>query len=173
ALLDWRMLVFLIGISLVTSILFGLFPALRVAHFDVNAALKESSGRSGTGLKHSRIRGFLVGGEIAVTVLLLAFASLMIRTFAGLRSMRSGIDPSNVLTLKTAISGGRYNSTAQVDSMVQQATDRIQALPGVRVAACAISLPMDSVGVDMPFSIAGRTPKGGEKWEGDEYWRFV
>src|SRR5262249_48726340 len=134
ALLDWRMLVFLIGISLVTSILFGLFPALRVAHFDVNAALKESSGRSGTGLKHSRIRGFLVGGEIAVTVLLLAFASLMIRTFAGLRSMRSGIDPSNVLTLKTAISGGRYNSTAQVDSMVQQATDRIQALPGVRVA---------------------------------------
>src|SRR5262245_30381289 len=46
ALLDWRMLLFLIGISLVTSILFGLFPALRVAHFDVNAALKESSGRS-------------------------------------------------------------------------------------------------------------------------------
>jgi putative ABC transport system permease protein len=57
--------------------------------------------------------------------------------------------------------------------MVQQATDRIQALPGVRVAACAVSVPMDQVGIDLPFSIVGRTPKINDRWEGDEYWRFV
>jgi predicted permease len=57
--------------------------------------------------------------------------------------------------------------------MVRQATDRIQALPGVRVAACAVTVPMEQIGIDLPFSIDGHTPKTGEKWEGDEYWRFV
>jgi putative ABC transport system permease protein len=172
-LLDWRILVFLFGISLATGLLFGLFPALRVSRFDVNAVLKESSGRSGTGFKHSRVRGLLVISEIALAVVLLAGAALMIRTFAGLRSVKSGIDPSNVLTLRSAISGGRYGSTTQVENMVRQATERIQALPGVRVAGCAVSLPMDQVGIDLPFSIEGHAPKSGEKWEGDEYWRFV
>jgi putative ABC transport system permease protein len=172
-LLDWRILLFLFGISLATGLLFGLFPALRVSRFDVNAVLKESSGRSGTGFKHSRIRGLLVISEIALAVVLLAGAALMIRTFAGLRSVKPGIDPSNLLTLRSAISGSRYGSTAQVENMVRQATDRIQALPGVGVAACAVSLPMDQVGIDLPFTIEGHTPKNGEKWEGDEYWRFV
>jgi len=173
AFLDWRILVFLFAISLTTGLLFGLFPAWRVTHFDVNAALKESSGRSGTGLRHSRVRGALVVGEIALAVVLLAGAALMIRTFAGLRSVKPGIDSSNLLTFRTAITGSRYGTSAQVESMVQQATDRIQALPGVRVAACAVSVPMDQVGIDLPFSIVGRTPKINGKWEGDEYWRFV
>jgi len=172
ALLDWRMLAFLLGISLLTGLVFGLFPAIRVSRFDVNAALKESSSRSGTGLRHARAGGLLVIGEIALAVLLLAGAALMIRTFAGLRSVNPGIDPNNVLTMRTSISGGRYDSTTQVETMVRQATDRIQALPGVTVAACAVSLPMDQVGIDLPFTIAGRAPKEG-KWEGDEYWRFV
>jgi len=173
ALLDWRMLVFLLGISLATGLVFGLFPALRVSRFDVNATLKEASGRSGTGGRHNRVRGLLVVGEIGLAVVLLAGAALMIRTFAGLRSAKPGIDSSQVLTLRTAISGSRYSSTAQVASMVEQATDRIQALPGVQMAASAVSLPMDQVGIDMPFSIAGRTPKMSDQWEGDEYWRFV
>jgi putative ABC transport system permease protein len=173
ALIDWRILLFLLGISLLTGLIFGLFPALRVSRFDVNAALKESSGRSGTGHKHNRVRGVLVVSEIALAVVLLAGAALMIRTFASLRSENPGIDPSHVLTLRTAISGSRYASTDKVANMVQQATDRIQALPGVQVAACAVSLPMDQVGIDLPFSIAGRTPKMNGKWEGDEYWRFV
>jgi putative ABC transport system permease protein len=173
SLLDWRILLFLFAISLLTGLLFGLLPALRVSHFDMNAALKESSGRSGTGLKHSRIRALLVIGEVALAVVLLAGATLMIRTFASLRSVKSGIDSSNVLVMRTAISGGRYGTTAQVDSMVRQATDRIQALPGVQFAASAVSVPMDQVGIDLPFSIQGRTPKMTDKWEGDEYWRFV
>jgi putative ABC transport system permease protein len=173
ALLDWRILVFLFAISLITGLLFGLFPAWRVTRFDVNAALKESSGRSGTGLRHSRVRAILVVGEIALAVVLLAGAALMIRTFAGLRTMKSGIDPSNVLTFRTPVSGSRYATSAQIENMVQQATDRIQALPGVQVAACAISVPMDQVGIDLPFSIVGRAPKINDKWEGDEYWRFV
>lgn len=173
AILDWRILVFLFGISLLTGLLFGLLPAFRVSRFDVNATLKESSGRSGTGLKHSRIRGFLVVTEIAIAVLLLAGAALMIRSFASLRTVKPGIDTSNVLTLKTAVSGSKYASTAQVASMVQEATDRIRVLPGVENAASAVLLPMEGSSIDLPFSIEGRTPKMAGKWEGDEYWRFV
>ena len=111
--------------------------------------------------------------EIALAVILLAGAALMIRTFAGLRSVKPGIDTSNLLTMKTAISGSRYSTTAQVENMVRLATERIQALPGVTVAASAICLPMDQVGIDLPFTIEGHTPKNGEQWEADEYWRYV
>src|SRR5215471_6816997 len=173
ALLDWRILVFLFGISLLTGLLFGLFPAIRVSRFDVNAALKESSGRSGTGLRHGRIRAVLVVSEIALAVVLLAGAALMIRTFAAMRNVNPGIDTTNVLTMRTATSGGRYSTTAAVESMVQQATDRIQALPGVRFAAASVLLPMEGSSIDMPFSIPGRDPKLAGKWEGDEFWRFV
>jgi len=172
ALLDWRMLVFLLGISLLTAALFGLIPAVRASRFDVNAALKESSGRSGTGLKHTRIRGLLVIGEIALAVVLLAGAALMIRTFAGLRAANIGIDPTHVLTMRTSTSGDRYSTTAPVTSMVEQATDRIQALPGVQVAACSLLLPLEGE-IDLPFAIEGRQPQLSGKWEGDEQWRFV
>jgi predicted permease len=172
AILDWRTLLFLFAVSLLTSLLFGLLPALRVSRFDVNGALKESSSRSGTGLRHSRVRSVLVGCEIVLAVVLLALATLMIRTFAGLRAANIGIDPTNVLTMRTATSSDRYSATAQVDQMVQQATDRIQLLPGVRVAACSLILPLEG-GIDLPFTIEGRQPKNGDKWEGDDQWRFV
>jgi len=170
--MDWRVLAFLFGISLLTGLLFGLLPAARVSRLDVNSVLKESSGRSGSGARHNRLRGLLVISEITLAVVLLAGAALMIRTFAGLRSVSTGFDAAKVLTMKTSMSGARYATTAQAETMIQQATDRIEALPGVEYAASTIMLPTEG-GIDLPFSIAGRTPKNGSKWEGDEYWRYV
>jgi putative ABC transport system permease protein len=138
----------------------------------VNAALKESSGRSGTGLKHNRVRSFLVIGEVAFAIILLTGAALMIRTFAGLRSVKSGLDPVNVLTMQTALSGSRYSTTAQVETVVRQATDRIESLPGVEFAAAALVIPMGGSAIDLPFIIEGRVPAQG-KYEGDDQWRFV
>jgi putative ABC transport system permease protein len=172
-LLDWRVLAFLFVISLFTGVLFGLLPALRASRLDVNAALKESSGRSGTGVRHNRIRALLVVSEITLAVLLLTVASLMIRTFAGLRTTQTGFDSANVLTLRTSISGNRYSTTAQLESMVRQATERIEALPGDQFAGSSVCLPVGGTQIDLPFSIAGRQPKQGDKWEGDEQWRFV
>jgi predicted permease len=171
-LMDWRVLAFLFGISLLTGLLFGLLPAVRVSRLDVNSVLKESGSRSGSGARHNRLRGALVVIEIMLAVVLLAGATLMIRTFAGLRSASTGFDPNNVLTMKTSVSGTRYSTTAQEETMIRQASERIEALPGVEYAACTVMLPMEQ-GIDLPFSIVGRTPKNGEKWEGDEYWRFV
>ena len=172
SLMDWRALVFLFAISLLTGILFGLLPAIRVSRLDVNSALKESSSRAATGLEHNRVRGLLVIGEVSLAIILLTGAALMIRAFASLRSVKSGLDPVNVLTMQTALSGTRYGTTALVENTVRQASERIEALPGVEFAAAGVQLPMQGAAIDLPFVIEGRTPANG-KAEGDEQWRFV
>jgi len=170
--LDWRVLGFTLSISLATGILFGLFPAVHVSRLDVNSALRETSGRSGTGRHQNRARGFLVVSEIALAVVLLVGAALMIRTFASLRSVNPGFDPYNVLTLQTSLSSGRYDATAKVDNLVRQMTPRLESLPGVQSAASALMLPIEG-GIDMPFNIAGKPPAKGDMYNGDEQWRSV
>ncbi len=172
SMLDWHVLAFTFGIALLTGVLFGLLPALRISKLDVNSVLKEASGRSGTGLRHNRVRSILVAAEMALAVILVAGAALMIRTFVGLRSVHPGFDPHNVITLQTSLSGGRYDSTDKVANMIRQVTDHIEALPGVRGAAATVTVPVDSVGLDLPFNIEGRPPAKGELYNGDELWRF-
>jgi putative ABC transport system permease protein len=171
--LDWHVLAFTFAIALVTGVLFGLIPAFRISKLDVNSVLKEASGRSGTGLRHNRVRSILVAGEMALAVILVAGAALMIRTFVGLRSVQPGFDPHNVLTLQTSLSGGRYDSATKAENMTRQVADHIEALPGVRAAAATVMLPVDSLGLDLPFNIEGRPPAKGDVYNGDELWRFV
>ncbi len=109
--------------------------------------------------------------EVALALVLLVGAALLIRTFAGLQSANSGIDARNVLTLKTSLASGTYNSTAKVDAFTTQAVRRIEAIPGIEAAASAIALPIET-GIDLPFAIAGKAPTRGE-YNGDEQWRSV
>jgi predicted permease len=97
----------------------------------------------------------------------------MIRTFVGLRSVEPGFDPHNVITMQTSLSGGRYDSTVKAANMTRQVADHIEALPGVRAAAATVMLPVDSIGLDLPFSIEGVPPGKGHLYNGDELWRFV
>ncbi len=170
--LDWHVLLFTFAIALLTGVLFGLLPALRISKLDVNSVLKEASGRSGTGLRHNRVRSVLVAAEMALAVILVAGAALMIRTFVGLRSVQPGFDPHNVITMQTSLSGGRYDNTAKAENMTRQVVDHIETLPGVRAAAAAIQLPLQG-GIDLPFSIAGIPPPKGDLYNGDEQWRFI
>ena len=170
-LLDWRVAAFTMGTALLTGLLFGTFPALHASRADLSSHLKESSGRSGTGLKHNRVRSLLVVSEVALALVLLVGAALLIRTFAGLQSAKSGIEPRGVLTLQTSLAGGNYTTTAKVDNFSTQAVRRIEAIPGVEAAASAIVLPIEG-GVDLPFAIAGKPPAKGD-YNGDEQWRSV
>ena len=170
--LDWRVLAFALGLSVITGVLFGVFPALRVSRLDVNAVLKEGGGRSGSGLRHNRARNILVVAEMALAVILLVGAALMIRTFAGLRSVQPGFDPHNVITMQTSLTNGRYDSTAKAALLIREVTDHLEALPGVETAAATIMLPVEG-GVDLPFSIDAHPPSGGNMYNGDEQWRFV
>jgi predicted permease len=169
SIIDWRILTFLFAISLLTGILFGFFPALQISRLDVHSILKESSGRSATSLRHNRVRSLLVVSEIALALVLLIGAALMIRSFAGIRSVRPGFDSHNVLTLRTSTASPRYNSTARLAEMIRIATARIEAIPGVRFAASSTVLPTEG-DVDLSFEIEGRT---GDKAKGDEFWRAI
>lgn len=171
SIIDWRIAAFTIAISLLTGILFGLFPALHISNPDVASTLKEASGRSSTGRKQNRIRKLLVGAEMALALVLLVAASLLIRTFVGLSTANPGIDPRHVLTLQTSLAGGNYTTTEKVDNLTIQVVRRIEALPGVQAAAMTIALPTETE-IDLPFNIAGKPPKSGP-YNGDEQWRSV
>jgi putative ABC transport system permease protein len=170
--LDWHVLAFTFAIALITGVVFGLFPALHISKLDVNSVLKETSGRSGTGLRQNRARSILVASEMALAVILLVGAVLTIRTFVGLSSVQPGFDPHNVITMQTSLSGGRYDSTAKVENMARQVVQRIEALPGVQSAAATIMLPIEG-GIDLPFLIEGRPPAKGDLYSGDEQWRAL
>jgi putative ABC transport system permease protein len=169
--LDWRIAVFSLGLALLTGILFGLLPALRISNPDLASTLKESSGRAGSG-RHNRLRSVLVVSEIALALVLLVGAALMIRTFIGLNAVRPGLDPHNVLTLQTSMASGTYSTTEAVAGLVTQVTRRLEGVPGVEAAASSIVLPMEN-GVDLPFNIAGKTPPNGEQYAGDEMYRSI
>ena len=171
-LFDWRVAAFTLAVSFLTGIIFGLFPALQISKPDLAGALKEASGRSATGRRQNRIRKVLVASEMALALVLLTSAALLIRTFIGLSTANPGIDPHNVLTLQTSLAGGNYSTTEKVDNLIVQATRRLEAVPGVRSAAMTVVLPTDSE-IDLPFTIAGKPPKAGQNYNGDEQYRFI
>jgi putative ABC transport system permease protein len=146
--IDWRVFAFLLLTSVATGIVFGLVPALAAARTDVQAALKGSTVVGGSNHFFVRVRDALVAAEIALAFVLVIGAGLLVREFERLRSTESGMNPSNVLTLHLAPNV----SAADCYSIVSQ----VEALPGVRAAAFAQMLPLQSWGWTATISIAGR-----------------
>jgi ABC-type antimicrobial peptide transport system permease subunit len=162
---------FTLLISMLTSIIFGLVPALQLSKPDLNETLKEGIGRTTPGLRRNRTRGLLVVSEIALAVILLIGAALLIRTFVSLRLVKPGFNPENVLTMKTSMSGSKYTNTAAVESFTVQVLRRIESLPGVQFASPAVALPLE-LGPDMPFVVEGR-PQSAPNSGGDVQWRLA
>jgi predicted permease len=169
--IDWRLLVFALGISLATGIIFGLFPAWQGSRVDLNVALKESSGRSGTGLRQNKARAALVVSEVGLAVVLLVGAALLIRTFVALYAVKPGFDTDKVLTMRTLLTGPKYAKTAGVAEAVRDAVQRIRAVPGVLDAAAAYFIPLQG-GAGLPFNIIGRAPVQG-LFSGNGFWSAV
>jgi len=165
--LDWRVVAFTLGLSIVTGILFGLVPALQSSRADLNSTLKESSGRSGTGLRHNKTRAVLVTTEMALALVLLVGAALLIRTFIAIHQVNPGFDAHNVLTMRMSLTGPQYEKPAGVTQLVHDGVRRIQALPGVEVAGTTCCVPLEG-GFGLPFQIPGRPDgplaKGGAGW---------
>lgn len=169
--LDWRVLVFTLGVSLLTGILFGLIPAFNASRTDLSLTLKESNSRSGSGFRQNKARSILVVTEMALALILLVGAALLIRTFAVLRSVKPGFDPHNVITMEMSLSGTRFAKTAGVAQAVRDVEQRVGAMPGVDSIAVTCCLPLTG-GVDLPFTIAGVPPTEGP-YSGDVQWRNV
>ena len=169
--LDWRVLLFTLGVSIMTGILFGLIPAFSATRTDLNVTLKESGSRAGTGLRQNKIRSILVITEMALALILLVGASLLIRTFSLLRTVDPGFSAHNVLTLQMSLTGRRFEKSSSSDQVVREAERRIAALPGAQTVAASCCLPLEG-GFDLPFNIAGQPPADGP-YNGDVEFRDV
>jgi len=165
--LDGMVVLFTLGLSIVTGILFGLIPALQASRADLGGAMKESGDRGGTGFRHNKARSLLVITETALALVLLIGAGLMLRTFAALRAVEPGFESENVLTLRMSLGGPRFEKTEAVDRLVRQGVERLEALPGVEAAAGACCVPLEG-GYGLPFSIVGR-PQGPGAQGGGRY----
>ena len=165
--LDWRVLLFTLGISILTGVLFGLAPALQTSRADLSSTLKESSNRSGTGLRHNKTRALLVATEMALALVLLIGAALLIRTFIAIRKVNPGFDSRNVLTMRMSLTGPQFAKASGVTQLVHEGVRKISALPGVEVAGTTCCVPLEG-GFGLPFEIPGRpqgpTSKGGAGW---------
>jgi putative ABC transport system permease protein len=152
---DSHVLLFTLGISVLTGILFGLVPAISASRKNLAAILNESSNRSGVGFRSGKLRSVLVVSEMALALVLVIGAALLIRTFMKLQSVDPGFDTHNVLTMAMSISGDRFQKTSGVAQVIRDGTERINAVPGVTAAAAACCLPLQG-GFGLPFNIVGR-----------------
>jgi putative ABC transport system permease protein len=137
--LDVRILIFTIAVSIITGIIFGLVPALQSANFDLNDALKQSSGRvTSTG----RLRNSMIVFEVALSIVLLVGAGLLIQTLFQLFRQYSILEPEKVLTMRTILPREKYKEAPRRDNYYQQVLQRVENLPGVVSAGYTTSIPL-------------------------------
>lgn len=160
--LDWQVVVFAIGLSLLTGIGCGLAPAFAALRTSANEALKEG-GRTGTAGGHSWLRGALVVGEIATALLLLAAAGLLLRSFEKMRSVDLGYRPDHVIVANYSLPQKQYATQAAVDSFDHELLLRLQQLPGVKYAGFTTFLPATGSNSATTFVAEGYVaPKGSD-----------
>ena len=168
--LDWRVLVFTLAVSLGTGILFGLIPALQGSRTDLTTALKESSGRSGTGFRQNKARSLLVVTEVALALILLIGSALLIRSAIELGRVDPGFDTTNVLTLRMSLTGPRFLKSEGVEQLVRNGVEQLRAVPGVVDASATCCVPLEG-GYGLPFRIVGRPLEG--PFHGGGAWKTV
>ena len=169
--LDWRVLAFTALVSIGTGLLFGVMPAVNAARHDLSGTLRDGTGASGGGASN-RIRSALVVLEIALALTLVIGSGLLIRTSLALRAVDPGFDPTNVLTMRMAFTGPRYESAAAVDQVITAGVERLRALPGVVNASAACCLPLEG-GYGLGFKIVGRPLEPGRTNHGGVSWMTV
>ncbi len=157
--MDWRVVVFTVLLSIVTGILFGLIPAIIASRADLNAIIKDSSSRSGSGFRQNKTRSVLVLVEVSLAVVLLVGAALLIRTSLALGTVDPGYTTENVLVMRTSLSGPQYRASGAVDQMARLALERIRQVPGVEAATMTCCVPLQG-GYGLPFNIVGRANEG-------------
>jgi putative ABC transport system permease protein len=143
--IDGPVLLFAVGVSMLTGMLAGTLPAVRAGRSDLgglNGALKE--GGRGDGAIGGGTRRLLIVCEVALSLVLLMGAGVMIQSLLALRHGDAGFDPDNVLTMRVRLADARYPSPAQRSSFFDAALQRIRALPGVEAAGTINDLPFAS-----------------------------
>lgn len=147
--LDMTVVLFTLLLSLVTGVIFGVVPAL-FATGAANDALREG-GRHGSGPRAKRALGMLVVAEVALSLVLLAGAGLLIRSFIALQSVDPGMRTEGVLTARVTLSGQRYTTERSMGDFFTDVVSRVTAIPGVESASAVSVLPMAGLGIGTDF----------------------
>jgi predicted permease len=153
--IDGWVLSFTTLIAFATTMIFGLAPAFQISKTDMTESLKEGGRGSAAGPRRNRLRGLLVISEVALSLVLLAGAGLMIRSFIRLEDVSLGFNPDHVLTLELSLAESKYAQGEQRKVMIQQVIDRLKTLPGVNAAAATTLLPLAGGNFNSAISIEG------------------
>jgi predicted permease len=156
--IDGQILLFTLALTLLTSVIFGLAPALQSGRINLNEVLKEG-GRNGTSSRRQRhLRNTLVVTEVALALILLVGAGLLIRSFWKLQKADPGFQATGqVLTTSLTLPGARYNERPKIAAFQEQLLERLAALPDVQVAGVTTDLPWTGYDENADFNIEGRT----------------
>ena len=147
--LDARVLAFTLVVSLFTSVLVGMLPALTSRRVDLRSSM---ASRAIAGGERLRLRQALIACEVALTVLLLAGSGLILRTLVHLETLPPGFNPHNVMTAKASLDDARYFDPAALRTLLDESTDAMRRIPGVEDAAVALSLPYERI-VNGPITL--------------------
>ena len=131
-------MLFSLGVSILTGVLFGLVPALQLSKPDLTDALKASRS-TGAGVQGGRTRDLLVVVEVALSVVLLVSAGLTVRTFLALQRTDTGIHAEHVLLVSVPLPAKKYTTLEQRNLFTQELLDRVERLPGAEAATVGMN----------------------------------
>ena len=160
--MDGRVFGFFAAVCLGTGIVFGLAPALHVSKTDLNEVLKEG-GRSGSsGTRARRWTSVLIVAELALTLVLLAGAGLMIRSFLKVYSLDAGVETSHLLTMRLALPNQKYPTLEQRRAFYDRVDERLASIGGIQAATITTNMPLGG-GTPRLLAIDGHQPADGEQ----------
>ena len=169
--LDGRVLAFTFAVSVLTGVLFGLAPALRAARVDINATLK-AGGRNTQGegglSSRRRLRGLLVAGEVAISMMLLVGAGLLIRSFVRLQSVSPGFDPEGVVSMRLGTSSRQFENRDAAVAYFATFSEQLASVPGVKERGAVSALPFTSSVGWGGISVEGWVPEPGQELQVDQ-----
>jgi putative ABC transport system permease protein len=157
--IDGRTLAFTLGLSVLTSLIFGLLPAVRFSRPDLQVALKQGGQTPTGGL--SLLRSVLVVAEVALTLVLLIGAGLLMKSFWRLMQTNPGFNPERVLTMQIALPEAEYKEEQQMVAFYRQLLGRAGALTGVEAVGMINNLPLGGVNINGGFEVEGRAREQG------------
>jgi predicted permease len=160
--MDWTIVAFTAAVSLLTALLFGLFPVLRLGGRAWASALKEGGRGGSTGRERHRVRRLLVATQIALALVLLVGSGLMLRSFAALRGVDPGFSaPESVQTVRLGVPSAEVEDTVELAVLYERLAADLTALPGVESVAFSTALPLDGEGSADAISVEDHpTPEG-------------
>jgi putative ABC transport system permease protein len=154
--LDYRVLLFTLGLSIMTGIAFGLIPALQASNPDLNDALKEGSRSSTAGSGRRYVSNMLIVSEVALALVLLIGSGLLIRSLFQLQQVDVGFRPENVLTMHVSLPRTKYQNPEQTAVFYNEVMHRIESIPGVESAGMVTDLPIVGWSYGIFFDVESR-----------------